>query len=121
VAIARTRTQDTPADATFLSAELRDADAIHKVADSVLEQLGEVDIPVKNAGVVRPFLGASSRIPDDEWLDSFDINLGSAVRLTNALLPSLKDSSSGVIVNVSALGNRHLVSGLVHSVRRRPR
>ena len=102
VAIGRTPTDDTPAGATFLTADLRDPDAILEVATNATEQLGGVDILINNAGAVRPYPGGISTIPDDQWLDSFDINLRSAVRLTNALLPSLKASASGVIVNVTA-------------------
>ena len=105
VAIGRTPTEDTPAGATFLPADLRDAKAVLEVAAKATEHLGGVDILVNNAGAARPYPGGISTIPDEEWLDSFDINLRSAVRLTNALLPSLKSSPSGAIVNVSAATN----------------
>ena len=102
VAIGRTPSDETPAGATFLPADLKDPEAILRVAAKAAEQLGGVDILVNNAGAVRPYPGGISTIPDDAWLDSFDINLRAAVRVTNALLPSLKASASGVIVNVTA-------------------
>lgn len=114
VAIARTPPEDAPAGTTFLSADLRDPEAILEVAAQATESLGGVDILVNNAGAVRPYPGGISSIPDDAWLDSFDINLRSVVRLTNALLPSLEASASGVIVNVSAPQSRPPSPPMVH-------
>ena len=105
VAIGRTPTEDTPTGAIFLPADLRDPQAIVDVAARATEHLGGVDILVNNAGASRAYPGGISAIPDEAWLESFDINLRSAVRLTNALLPALKASPSAAIVNVSAATN----------------
>jgi NAD(P)-dependent dehydrogenase (short-subunit alcohol dehydrogenase family) len=51
---------------------------------------------------MRAFLGGSSAIPDEEWVDSLNINFLSAVRATSAFLPALRESSSGAIINVSS-------------------
>jgi NAD(P)-dependent dehydrogenase (short-subunit alcohol dehydrogenase family) len=43
-------------------------------------------------------------IPEEEWLDSLAVNFMSAVRITNAVLPAIRNSASGAIVNISAGG-----------------
>lgn len=73
-------------------------------ARQALQHLAGVDILINNAAAVRAYLGGSTTIPDAEWQDSFEINLLSAVRVTNAFVPALKESGSAVIVNVSAAG-----------------
>ncbi|WP_435835405.1 SDR family oxidoreductase [Streptomyces avermitilis] len=42
-------------------------------------------------------------MPDEEWLDALDLNFLSAVRVTNALLPALREAGAGsAIVNISS-------------------
>jgi NAD(P)-dependent dehydrogenase (short-subunit alcohol dehydrogenase family) len=43
------------------------------------------------------------RQPDEEWIDALDLNYLSAVRLTGALLPALREAGAGsVVVNISS-------------------
>jgi NAD(P)-dependent dehydrogenase (short-subunit alcohol dehydrogenase family) len=63
-----------------------------------------LDILVNNAGAANPKLLGLEAISDDEWLDYLMVNFMSAVRVTTPLLPALRASSSGAIMNVSAGG-----------------
>jgi NAD(P)-dependent dehydrogenase (short-subunit alcohol dehydrogenase family) len=114
VVTARSATEDTPKDATFIPADLRSEPGANDFADKALAALGGVDIIVNNAGAARPFLPGSSAIPDEEWVDSLDINFLAAVRVTNALLGALSESESGVVLNVSSGGVAPLPAPLVH-------
>lgn len=114
VVTARTATDDTPKEATFIAADLRTADGVRVFAESALRHLGGIDIVVNNAAAVRAHLGGTTSIPDSEWLDSFEINLMAAVRVSNAFIPALKESGSAVIINVSAVGNRPPASPMTH-------
>ena len=67
-----------------------------------LDALGGLDILVNNAGGARGFPEGTASIPDEEWQASFALNLFAAVRLTNALLPALRESKAGAIVNISS-------------------
>ncbi len=53
-------------------------------------------------------------IPDQEWLDSLDINFLSAVRVTHAALPALRKSDGAAIVNVSSGGATPLPGPILH-------
>lgn len=100
--VARSRTDVTPEGATFIAGDLRSEEGAKKVAKDALAALGGLDILINNAGGSRGFLEGSQTIPDEAWLDGLSLNLLAAVRLTNALLPALRDSKNASIVNVSS-------------------
>lgn len=103
VTTARTVTDTTPADATFIPGDLSSADGVHAFASAALQRLGGVDVVVNNAGAARTHLGGIGTIPDDEWTDALDLNYLSAVRLNNALLPAVREAGAGsVIINISS-------------------
>jgi NAD(P)-dependent dehydrogenase (short-subunit alcohol dehydrogenase family) len=98
VTTARDRAKDTPQDSTFISGDLRTAEGARRLVDAAVDALGGLDLLVNNAGAARVHFG---EIPDTEWEDSLAINFLSAVRVTAAALPSLKESPRAAIVNVS--------------------
>lgn len=99
---ARAPSPETPAPAHFISADIRAPHGIQAIANAALHALGGLDILINNAGGSRAFPDGSATIPDEEWQDALTLNLLSAVRLTNALLPALRESSAPAIVNISS-------------------
>jgi NAD(P)-dependent dehydrogenase (short-subunit alcohol dehydrogenase family) len=78
-------------------------DEARGVADSAIAQLGGVDILVNNAG------GPGDRLVWEKtgiraWAESYDRNVLAAVRLIHHLLPPMRQSGWGRIVNVSSVG-----------------
>ena len=59
----------------------------------------------------------SEAISDAEWVDSLNVNFLSAVRLTYAVLPALREGTSASIINVSAGGALPSLLPLVPTVR----
>ncbi len=75
---------------------------------------GRLDILVNNAGVLKEeglLIKNASRVSADVLRETFDVNFFAVVRLTQALLPLLKRSEAGRIVNLSSV----LGSLTVHS------
>ncbi|MFD8522257.1 oxidoreductase [Streptomyces capillispiralis] len=103
VTTARSATDQTPKGATFIPGDIGTLAGVQTFAAAALGELGGVDIVVNNAGAARTHLGGISSIPDEEWLDALDVNFLSAVRVTNALLPALREAGAGsAIVNISS-------------------
>lgn len=82
------------------------AAGVATLAERVLAPLGGVDVVVH-------FVGGSSSPPggvlaqtDDEWQRNLDANLFAAVRLDRALLPTMLEQGSGVIIHVSSIQSR---------------
>jgi NAD(P)-dependent dehydrogenase (short-subunit alcohol dehydrogenase family) len=101
---ARSRHADTPTGATFIEGDLSTEAGAKAVGAKALAALGGLDILVNNAGGTRVYLPNSEAIPDAEWVESLNLNFLSAVRLTYAVLPALREATSASILNVSAGG-----------------
>ncbi|HMA92522.1 MAG TPA: oxidoreductase [Polyangiaceae bacterium] len=99
---ARAPNEETPAEALFVAGDVRTPDGVKAIASAALEALGGLDILINNAGGSRAFLEGSTTIPEQEWQDGFALNFFSAVRLTNAVLPALRNSKAAAVVNISS-------------------
>jgi NAD(P)-dependent dehydrogenase (short-subunit alcohol dehydrogenase family) len=113
---ARARHDQTPAKAVFIQGDLRSKQGVDIIAAQAIKQLGGLDILVNNAGAARVHLPGSTAIPDEEWVDSLNINLLAVVRMVNATLPALKQSKSAAIVNISAVPTNAPPPPLAHYV-----
>jgi NAD(P)-dependent dehydrogenase (short-subunit alcohol dehydrogenase family) len=60
------------------------------------------------------FPQGTASIPDEEWQAGFALNLFAAIRLTNALLPPLRESKAGAIVNISSGAATMSVGAIAH-------
>ena len=115
VATARSATEQTPAAATFVAGDVSTPAGVQAFTTAALEVLGGVDVVVNNAGAARLHLGGTASIPDEEWLDALDLNYLSAVRVTTALLPALRESGAGgAVVNVSSVAALLPTPALAH-------
>ncbi len=72
------------------------------VANHVADAFGKLDVLVNNAAIAADGEHKSSGVPDDILRRTFDANFFSVVALTQALLPSLRKSDAGRIVNLSS-------------------
>jgi len=87
----------------FLAADLSTAEGASAVADSVLKELGGVDILVNVLGGSSAPGGGFAALDDTQWSKEFDQNLMPAVRLDRALLPSMIAQRAGVIIHVTSI------------------
>lgn len=114
VVAARSRSDITPAAATFISGDVSTSEGAKAIAAEALAALGGLDILVNNAGGTRAFPEGSATIPDEEWQNDLALNLLSAVRLTNAVLPALRASKAAAIVNISSTAATMLFGPTAH-------
>lgn len=93
-----------PADgARYLAADLSTAEGAHGVAQSVLQQLGGIDILVNVLGGSSAPGGGFAVLDDAVWSRELNLNLMPAVRLDRALLPTMIAQRSGVIIHVTSI------------------
>lgn len=103
VVSARSRNEATPEAATFIAGDVGTNEGAQALAAEALAALGGLDILVNNAGGTTAFHGGSPTIPDEEWLKDLALNYLAAVRLTNAVLPALRESEAASVVNISSI------------------
>lgn len=80
---------------------------VKRLVRNGLDQFGQIDILVSNAGISnpKPFLKTSNA----DWDDAIDANLKGVVFCARAILPSMLQRGSGAVVNIaSAAGLRGL-------------
>jgi short-subunit dehydrogenase len=93
-------------DSAFLAVDLTDDDAPARVAARVEELWGRLDLLVNNAGWSQR---AAFGDPDGGYANVhrvMEINFDAVLRLTEALLPTLRASAPSSIVNVSSISGR---------------
>ncbi len=93
-------------DALFVAADLGTAAGAARLADQALERLGGIDILVDNLGGSSAPSGGHAVLTDEHWQATLAANLLAAVRLDRALLPSMLEQGSGVILHVSSIQRR---------------
>jgi 3-oxoacyl-[acyl-carrier protein] reductase len=81
-------------------ADLTKAGAADELAGAATAAFGRVDCLVNNVGGTD--IRRLDDLTDDDWQASFELNLLSAVRMTRAALPGMRERGHGSIVNVSS-------------------
>jgi NAD(P)-dependent dehydrogenase (short-subunit alcohol dehydrogenase family) len=81
---------------------------VDNLSKSINEHFGKLDVLVNNAGVQLDFLGfipgnSTETVSMDILKQTFEINYFAPIALTQKLLPLLKKSTAGRIVNVSSI------------------
>jgi 3-oxoacyl-[acyl-carrier protein] reductase len=84
-----------------VQADLSRAGDVTRLAASVEATLGAVAILVNNAGVSKPL--ALDQLNEEQWNATIATNLTSAFLVTQALLPRMRASRWGRIINVSSV------------------
>jgi 3-oxoacyl-[acyl-carrier protein] reductase/meso-butanediol dehydrogenase/(S,S)-butanediol dehydrogenase/diacetyl reductase len=77
--------------------DVRDADEVNTVVDTVAQTLGSIDVLVNNAGTgdLRPL----HTVDDKLWHRIVDVNLTGTFNLTRAVIPYMLETGGGAIVN----------------------
>ena len=81
--------------------DLRNAEQIERMVETVVARFGRIDILINNAGITKD--GLLMRMSEENWDDVIDINLKSVFNLTKASLRNFLKQKSGSIINMSSI------------------
>jgi NAD(P)-dependent dehydrogenase (short-subunit alcohol dehydrogenase family) len=103
IATARSVPSDANEGVRYIAADLATAEGCTAVAKFVLQQLLGIDILVNVLGGSSAPGGGFAALDDAEWSKELNQNLLPAVRIDRALLPSMIEQGSGVIIHVTSI------------------
>ncbi len=94
-------------DAHTLTLDVKHGPSAQRAHDFIEREYGKLDILVNNAGVMHDATLKPAETPVETIREVFETNFFGVVEVTQALLPLLRKSSAGRIVNVSSSLGSH--------------
>lgn len=88
----------------IIAADIASEDDVDRMAATIQEHCRQVDVLVNNAGFAT--YRVSEKLSNQEMRRHFEVNFFGAYYCTKALLPLLKKSDSGYILNIGSLFSR---------------
>ena len=92
------------AGASILSLDLTREESVVSCIDEIMKREGRIDVLVNNAGYGS--YGAVEDVPIDVARRQFEVNLFGLARITQLVLPGMRENKSGRIVNISSMGGK---------------
>src|SRR5437764_2583494 len=103
----------TGVDVHAVVADLSNQEHVALVTTEAMSTFGQVDILVTNAG--GPPAGTFEKHSWDAWERAVNLTLRSAVELTRAVLPGMRERKWGRIINVTSITVKQPVDNLILS------
>jgi NAD(P)-dependent dehydrogenase (short-subunit alcohol dehydrogenase family) len=87
-----------------LAMDVTDDEAMQSAVSQIFAEEGRIDVLVNNAGYGS--YGALEDVPLSEARSQFEVNVFGATRLTQLVLPHMREQRSGTIVNITSMGGK---------------
>ncbi len=91
---------------SLLEMDVQDEASITNAVAQVLSEDGQIDVLINNAGIAR---GTSvEETPMSTVRTVFETNFFGAVKLTQLIIPGMRERKSGTIINMSSIAGRYV-------------
>jgi NAD(P)-dependent dehydrogenase (short-subunit alcohol dehydrogenase family) len=87
-----------------LALDVTDDETMQSGVEQILAEAGRIDVLVNGAGYGS--YGALEDVPLSEARNQFEVNTFGAARLTQLVLPHMREQRSGTIINITSMGGR---------------
>jgi 3-oxoacyl-[acyl-carrier protein] reductase len=104
--------RDAGGRADAIAGDIRTDEGSAEVASAALGTAERIDILVNNYGVAEG--GAWFRSSSDDWIDQYQKNVLSAVRLSEAFVPGMREASWGRVLFLSTIGATRPAARMPH-------
>jgi 3-oxoacyl-[acyl-carrier protein] reductase len=97
----------------YVAADVSNAEDVARAVQAGVEEFGQVDILVTNAG--GPPAGRFEDLSREMWESATRLTLNSVLELTRAVLPGMKERGWGRILNITSIAVKQPVDNLMLS------
>ncbi len=87
-----------------MKVNISDFNECQTAIDKIQKKHGQIHVLVNNAGITRD--GTLHKMDQQQWLDVIDTNLNSCFNLCRAVIPLMRESRYGRIVNISSINGQ---------------
>jgi NAD(P)-dependent dehydrogenase (short-subunit alcohol dehydrogenase family) len=101
---------DYPNTSIALALDVTDAAQIKTAVAAAIEKFGQIDVLVNNAGI--GYFGAIEECEEAEVRRMFEINVFGLAKMTQEVLPHMRNRKSGHILNISSIGGLRSFPGV---------
>ena len=84
-----------------LQADVRSAESVENMIQTIIQQFGKIDILINNAGITKDQL--LIRMSDAEWQSVIDINLTGTFQCSRAAIKEMMKKRYGRIISISSI------------------
>jgi 3-oxoacyl-[acyl-carrier protein] reductase len=84
-----------------LRVDVRDLDQAQKMRETVISELGGLDVLINNAGILRD--AALMMMTPEDWHEVIDTNLNGTFNMTRAVITTFMKQKSGAIINIASV------------------
>ncbi|MFC7228739.1 oxidoreductase [Salinirubellus salinus] len=98
------RIESNGGDALVVPADVTDDDDLVSLVKTVEDEFGRIDVLVNAAGF--GLYGSVEETLIDEARYQFDVNVFGLARLTQLVIPVMREQHSGTIINISSMGGK---------------
>lgn len=102
--------QEIGNDSSFYKVDVTDRQDVQKWIDSIKEKHGRIDVLINNAGITRDGLfvkykdgAVVSQLSEEAWDMVINVNLKGVFNCAQAVIPTMIEQKSGVILNASSI------------------
>jgi NAD(P)-dependent dehydrogenase (short-subunit alcohol dehydrogenase family) len=87
--------------ALVLVADVSAQDEIARVVEQTVAHFGGLNVLLNNAGVLH--IGTAEQITEEQWDQTFDVNVRGLWLLSRAVLPAMRKAGGGSIINMASV------------------
>src|SRR5262249_45354860 len=102
--------RDEDLDLQVLGLDVTSEDSVDRAVDAALRDGGHIDVVINNAGIAG--IGVSEAYTADQFRQMFDVNVFGVVRVNRAVLPSMRERRSGLLIHLSSGSGRVTVPAM---------
>lgn len=85
----------------MVTMDVRDEESVRSAVADITDEAGRIDLLINNAGVLH--VGMAEETSREQMVDVFETNFFGTVRVTDSVLPQMRERRHGRVINVGSL------------------